>query len=78
MNVDTTAKRDGSTLPDGSENSKSLWDYKNIFSFPNAWFLSILNYPSAEYWMLIWFTQAAKNESSFMTLWPTERKIKNQ
>ena len=48
MNEYTTAKIDG------YENSKCLWDFKNVFSFPDAWYLSILNYPSAtEHLMLI-------------------------
>ena len=54
INEEPTAKIDGSSLQEGYEYSKTLWDYKNIFSFPDdAWFLSILNYPDSEHWMLI-------------------------
>ena len=53
MIEEPTAKIDGSSLQEGYEHSKSLWDYKNIFSFPDAWFLSIINYPTATHWMLI-------------------------
>ena len=54
MTEEPTAKIDGSSLQEGYEYSKSLWEYKNIFSFPDAWFLSILNYyPTATHWMLI-------------------------
>ena len=47
MNEELTAKIDGSSLQEGYEYSKNHWEYKNIFSFPDAWFLSIMNYPSA-------------------------------
>jgi hypothetical protein len=53
MIEEPTAKIDGSSLQEGYEYSKSLWDYKNIFSFPDAWFLSIINYPTVTHWMLI-------------------------
>jgi len=53
MNEEPTAKIDGSSLQEGYEYSKNHWEFKNIFSFPDAWFLSIINYPSATHWMLI-------------------------
>ena len=55
MNEEATAKIDGSSLQEeGYEYSKCHWEYKNIFSFPDAWlFLSILNYPTVTHWMLI-------------------------
>ena len=43
MNEEPTAKINGSCH----------WEYKNIFSFPDAWFLSIINYPTVRHWMLI-------------------------
>ena len=53
MNEEPTAKMDGSSLQEGYEYSKNHWEYENIFSFPDAWFLSILNYPTVTHWMLI-------------------------
>ena len=53
MIEEPTATIDGSSLQEGYEFSKSLWDYKNIFSFPDAWFLCIINYPTVTHWMLI-------------------------
>ncbi len=53
MKEEPTAKIDGSSLQEGYEYSKNHWDYKNIFSFPDAWFLSIINYPTVTHWMLI-------------------------
>ncbi len=54
MNEEPTAKiDDGSSLQEGYEYSKCRWEYKNIFSFPDAWFLSIINYPTETHWMLI-------------------------
>jgi hypothetical protein len=35
------------------EESKVLWEYKNIFELPEKWFFSIINYPSDDHWMLI-------------------------
>jgi hypothetical protein len=53
MIEEPTAKIDGSSLQEGYEYSKCHWEYKNIFSFPDAWFLSIINYPTETHWMLI-------------------------
>ena len=53
MNEEPTSKIDGSSLQEGYEYSKTLWEYKNIFSFPDAWYLSILNNLTVEHWMLI-------------------------
>ncbi len=53
MNEEPTAKRDGSSLQEGYEYSKCHWEHKNIFSFSDAWFLSIINYPTVTHWMLI-------------------------
>jgi hypothetical protein len=33
--------------------SKDMWEYKNIYSLPDAWFLSIINYPDNIHWMLV-------------------------
>ena len=60
MNEEPTAKIDESSLQEGYEYSKSLWEYKNIFSFPDAWFLSIINYPSSTHWMLIGIHASSK------------------
>jgi hypothetical protein len=35
------------------EESKVLWEYKNIFELPEKWFISIINYPTEDHWMLI-------------------------
>jgi hypothetical protein len=40
-------------LQDGYAHSTDLWEYKNIFSLPDAWFLSIINYPDNVHWMLV-------------------------
>jgi hypothetical protein len=40
-------------LREGYEDSKKLWEYKNIFSLPDRWFLSIINYPDNIHWMLV-------------------------
>ena len=40
-------------LREGYEESKVLWEYKNIFSLPDRWFLSIINYPDNIHWMLV-------------------------
>jgi hypothetical protein len=53
MIEEPTAKIDGSSLQEGYEYSKCHWEYKNIFSFPDAWSLSIINYPTVTHWMLI-------------------------
>ncbi len=53
MNEEPTAKINGSSLQEGYECSKCHWEYKDIFSFPDAWFLSIINYPTSTHWMLI-------------------------
>ena len=71
MNEEPTAKINGSSLQEGYECSKCHWEYKDIFSFPDAWFLSIINYPTSTHWMLIErFTQDAKSSSS-----TTHRKV---
>ncbi len=56
MNGDQAAVIEGSTLQEGYKYlSKELCPYQNIFQFPpDAWFLSMINYPTtAEHWMLI-------------------------
>ena len=71
MNEEPTAKIDGSSPQEGYEYSKTILEYKNIFLFPDAWFLSILKYPTVTNWMLIErFTQDAKCSSS-----TTHRKV---
>jgi hypothetical protein len=40
-------------LQDGYAHSQLLWEYKNIYSLPNTWFLSIINYPDNIHWMLV-------------------------
>jgi len=40
-------------LREGYEESQDLWEYKNIFSLPDRWFLSIINYPDNIHWMLV-------------------------
>jgi hypothetical protein len=40
-------------LQDGYAHSKELWEYKNIYSLPDTWFLSIINYPDNTHWMLV-------------------------
>jgi len=40
-------------LKEGYQHSKDLWEYKNIFSSPDSWFLSIINYPDNTHWMLV-------------------------
>jgi len=40
-------------LQDGYAHSKELWTYKNIYSLPDTWFLSIINYPDNTHWMLV-------------------------
>jgi hypothetical protein len=64
MNEEPTSKIDGSSLQEGYEYSKTLWEYKNIFSFPDAWYLSILNYLTVEHWMLIGIHARSKVFSS--------------
>ena len=68
-----TAKTDGSSLQEGYENSKSLWEYKNIFSFPpDAWFLSILNHPTVEHWIMIGIH--SRKKQNVLHLWLTGKK----
>ena len=33
---------------------------QEYFSFPDAWFLSIINYPTVTHWMLIWIHARSK------------------
>jgi hypothetical protein len=40
-------------LQDGYTHSKELWTYKNIYSLPDTWFISIINYPDNTHWMLV-------------------------
>jgi Ulp1 protease family, C-terminal catalytic domain len=40
-------------LQEGYAHSKELWEYKNIYSLPDTWFLSIINYPDNTHWMLV-------------------------
>jgi hypothetical protein len=40
-------------LQDGYAHSQELWEYKNIYSLPDTWFLSIINYPDNTHWMLV-------------------------
>jgi hypothetical protein len=40
-------------LQDSYAHSKDLWEYKNIYSLPDTWFLSIINYPDNIHWMLV-------------------------
>ena len=37
----------------GYAHSQELWEYKNIYSLPDTWFLSIINYPDNTHWMLV-------------------------
>jgi hypothetical protein len=37
----------------GYAHSQELWEYKNIYSLPDTWFLSIINYPDKIHWMLV-------------------------
>jgi hypothetical protein len=40
-------------LQPGHVDSQSYWTYKNIFSFPDSWFFSYINYPDQTHWMFI-------------------------
>ena len=68
MNGDQAAVIEGSTLQEGYKySSKELCPYQNIFQFLDAWFLSIINYPTtAELWML---TPCQKQ--NILYLWPS-------
>jgi hypothetical protein len=46
------ARTSAELLP-GYVNSQSYWTYKNIFSFPDSWFFSYINYPEQTHWMFI-------------------------
>ena len=35
------------------EQSRELWAYENIFSHPDRWYLTILNYPDRTHWMFL-------------------------
>jgi hypothetical protein len=35
------------------EQSRELWAYENIFSHPDRWYLTILNYPDCTHWMFL-------------------------
>ena len=49
----TTHKMGEGQANSSYEESKVLWEYKNIFELPEKWFFSIINYPSDDHWMLI-------------------------
>ena len=40
-------------LQDGYLASKELWEYRNIYSLPDSWFFSHINYPDNQHWMFI-------------------------
>ena len=49
----TTHKMGEGQANSSYEESKVLWEYKNIFELPEKWFISIINYPTEDHWMLI-------------------------
>ena len=49
----TTEVVDLSLFPFAYEFSKDLWEYENIFSHQDRWFLTILNYPDRTHWMFL-------------------------
>ena len=49
----TTHKMGEGQANSSYEESKVLWEYKNIFELPEKWFFSIINYPSDDHWMMI-------------------------
>ena len=49
----TTHKMGEGQANSSYEESKVLWEYKNIFELPEKWFFSIINYPNEKHWMLI-------------------------
>ena len=44
---------DESKIEEGYLISKALWDYKNVFDYPDSWFFSVLNYPDQSHWIHI-------------------------
>jgi hypothetical protein len=41
------------SLQDGYLASTELWEYRNIYSLPDSWFFSHINYPDNQHWMFI-------------------------